>query len=612
MFSTLLRSYKERSAEETIDKIRGILETHGLSPEEISTANPFHEVYSVILALPPGKGGFRTNGKGRNKEYCLASAYAEFVERLQNGAYASFSRTMQSQLYKEFGFFYDPREKFLTLQEFRELPDVVSDDLIRYTGLAKEEFIKAYFERLEFHKAPGLVAVPFHCSGSQKEVYLPLNLLLMTAGTNGMAAGNTYEEALYQAFCELMERWAAAQVFYHRLTPPTVPGEYLQQFAAECQIIDSIEKGGKYRVIVKDFSAGRGLPAVGVIIHDVQQGSYKLNVGCDTSFQVALSRSLTEVFQGIKNEVVLDKLLLKIPQEDPHYFTNDDEASLDLRYEVFSQFTQDGSGVFPPSLFGTNPSYRFDASAFTSRGSYREEVASIIEFFHSLGSTVYVRDVSYLGFPSVYAYIPEISSLGKKNVPAAQPKPTYNLIELDKVQSRICRIKHNSPEDLLSLISSLRTLPAYCSVADLLGLILKPGSPWSRINVSFLLAQLWFKLGDLNAAAEAFRVFQHGCPEKPEYYQAMGKYMEILASGRTAAEARRELEAELGQTAAVQQVCDDLEDPEEFFKQMRLPECPDCSMCQLNADCLTKNRMELSRILYPAMKQAFPAQAKSA
>jgi ribosomal protein S12 methylthiotransferase accessory factor len=612
MFSTLLRPYKERSAEETIGKIRGILESHGLLPEEISIANPFPEVYSTILALPSSKGGFSTNGKGRTKEYCLASAHAEFIERLQNGVYASFSRTIQSQLYQEFGYHYDPREKFLTLQEFRGLPEKISDDLIHYTGLAKEEFIQTYFERLDFHKAPGLVAVPFHSSLSQKEVYLPLNLLLMTVGTNGMAAGNSYEEALYQALCELMERWAAARVYYNRLTPPTVPSEYLQQFAAECQVIDNIEKGGKYRVIIKDFSAGIGLSAVGVILHNVSQGSYRLNIGCDTSFQVALSRCLTEVFQGFNNEEVLDKILLKIPQEDPPYFTNDDEANLQLRFEVFCKFTQNGSGVFPPSLFGADPSYRFDASACTPRGSYREEVARLIEFFHSLGYTVYVRDVSYLGFPSVFAYIPEISSFGKKNVSSTQPRLTYDLIERDKIESSIYQIRHSSPDDLLSLTSTLRTLPAYSSVADLLGLKLEADSPGSRINVSFLLAQLWLKLGNLDAAADAFRVFQLGCPDKTEYYQAVWKYLKIRASGRSVAEARRELEAELGQTTAVQQACDDLENPEEFFKQMPSPQCPCCSGCQLNADCLTKKLMGISRILYPVMKTALLAKAESA
>lgn len=611
MFYNLSRPYKERSAKETIDKIHGILETHGLLPEEISTANPFPEVYSTILALPPSKGGFSTNGKGRTKEYCLASAYAEFIERIQNGVYTSLSRTMQSQLYREFGYYYDPQEKFLTLQEFHELPEAVSDDLIHYTGAAKDKFIQAYFDRLEFHKASGLVAVPFSCSRSHKEVYLPLNFLLMTVGTNGMAAGNSQEEAIYQALCELMERWAAARVYYNRLTPPAISREYLQQFSAECQIIDSIEKSGRYKVIVKDFSAGRGIPAIGVIIHNVQQDSYRLNVGCDTSFQVALSRALTEVFQGFRNEEVLDKSLLEIPKEFPQYFTSNDEISLELRFEVFCKFTQDGSGVFPPSLFGADSSYQFDASAFSPRGSCREEVEGIMDFFHSLGCTVYIRDVSYLGFPSVFVYIPEISSFGKKNVPASQPTPTYDLIEWDRIESRICQISHNSSEDILDLITILRTLPAYSLITDLLGIKLQAGCFGSLINISFLLALLWFKQGNLNSAAETFRVFQQSCPDEPEYYQVVGKYLEIRASGRTDDETRRELEAELGRTVAVQQACDDLENPDKFYKQMPLPKCPNCSECQLSTDCQTKNLMGVSRILYPAMKETLRTQPES-
>lgn len=608
MFTTLSRPYKERSTKETLDKIRSTLEMHGLLPEEISTANPFPEVHSLILALPPSKGGFSTNGKGRTKAYCLASAHAEFMERLQNGVYASFSRTLQSQFYPEFGFYYDPREKFLTLEEFRKLPEAVSDDLIRYTGQAKEQFIQAYFKRLEFHKVPGIVAVPFHCSRSQTEEYLPLNLLLMMIATNGMAAGNSYEEAVYQALCELMERWASARIFYNRLTPPTIPSAYLQQFTEECQVISKIEESGKYRIIVKDFSAGIGLPAVGIILHNVQENTYRQNIGCDTSFQVALSRCLTELFQGIGNEEVLDNLLLKIPQEEPEYFTNDDEASLDLRYEVFTRYTQDGSGVFPPSLFGADPSYTFNTAPFTPKASYREEVESLVEFFHSLGSTVYIRDVSYLGFPSVFVYIPEISSLGKKNAPATLLKPTYDLIEIDKIESKIFQINNCPPEDLLNLASSLRTLPAYALVKDLFDIQLEEGSPGSRINVSFLLSQLWFKLGELNSAAEAFLVFEAGAQDEEEYYQAMGKYLDLLASGRTDVEARAEIEAELGQTAAVQQACDDLENHEEYFKQLPLPKCPNCSKCQLNSNCVTKNLLKITRILYPVMKKALLAR----
>jgi ribosomal protein S12 methylthiotransferase accessory factor len=607
MFSSLPRVYKERSTKETISKIHGILEAHGLSPEVISTANPFPEVYSCVLALPPSKGGYSTNGKGRTKEYCLASAYAEFIERIQNGLYATFSRTMQSQLYREFGFYYDPRERFMTAEEFRELPEAVSEDLIRYSGLAKEDFIRSYFERLDSHKMPGLVAVPFHCSKSQKEVYLPLNFLLTAVGSNGMAAGNSYDEARYQALCELMERWAGARVYYNRLTPPTVPDEYLQQFAAERQMIDEIEKSGKYRVDVKDFSAGLGLPAVGLILHNVAQGTYRLNVGCDTSFQVALSRALTEVFQGFKDEERLDLALLKIPQEEPEYFVKDDELSLAMRFGVFCKFTQNGSGTFPPSLFGANPSYPFGGSAFKPRGSYREEVESITEFFHSHGYQVYTRDVSYLGFSSVFVYIPEVSNYGSKNVPATRSIPSFKLLEWDKIESMICRMRHNSPDDLFSLTSVLRKLPAYDLLISFMGLKMQDGSPLSQTNISYLLAHLWLRLGNLNAAAEAFQVFQYGGSDRQEYYQAVAKYLKIKASGQSDDEIPKEMEAELGRTDAVQQACDDLKNPEEFFKRMRLPECPNCSECQLSSTCKTKLGMDLSRILYPAMKRAWSA-----
>jgi hypothetical protein len=41
------------------------------------------------------------------------------------------------------------------------------------------------------------------------------------------------------------------------MTPPTVPKEFLAQFPGESAIIQDIERDGRYKVIVKDFSAGR-------------------------------------------------------------------------------------------------------------------------------------------------------------------------------------------------------------------------------------------------------------------------------------------------------------------------------------------------------------------
>lgn len=47
--------------------------------------HPYPEIYSLRLECMKEDGGFGTNGKGRNQYYALASAYAEFIERIQNG-----------------------------------------------------------------------------------------------------------------------------------------------------------------------------------------------------------------------------------------------------------------------------------------------------------------------------------------------------------------------------------------------------------------------------------------------------------------------------------------------------------------------------------------------
>ncbi len=46
-------------------------------------------------------------------------------------------------------------------------------------------------------------------------------------------------------------------------------------------------------------SAGKRIPALGIIVRNKEAGTYRLNVGADTCFQVALSRCLTEVYQGM-------------------------------------------------------------------------------------------------------------------------------------------------------------------------------------------------------------------------------------------------------------------------------------------------------------------------
>ena len=217
------RPYKERDPVETIETIRRILAHLGLSPEPYRVANPYPALHSVGLRLPASQGSFCSNGKGRSNEYCMASGHAEFMERLQNGLFARFPRMIAASFRERYGFYYAPDEQYLTEEQLLALPGDAMTDLVRYGVAGRKTFVRRYAARARTNGAPGVVAVPFYDTGRRDVVYLPLNLLLQTTGSNGMAAGNTLPEAIYQGCCELLERWAAAEVFYERWTPPTVP-----------------------------------------------------------------------------------------------------------------------------------------------------------------------------------------------------------------------------------------------------------------------------------------------------------------------------------------------------------------------------------------------------
>ncbi len=598
---TLSRPYKESNATNTINKIRNILGTLDLMPKETFHANPYPEIFSVRLELEEDKGSFGTNGKGRNNDYSLASGYAEFLERMQNGLYAVFSRTMISKLKEKYGFYYTPDETYLSKEEFLELPERIISDIIRHTGETKMEFIDSYFSRLNENNLAGAIAVPFYDTKNNKEVFLPLNLLLLTIGSNGMAAGNTKAEAIFQAICELTERWGASEIFYNQMTPPTVPDEFLKQFQDECKVIENIEKSGKYKVTIKDFSANKRIPSVGIIVENVKLHKYRLNVGSDTSFQVALSRCLTEVFQGTEDEEKFENTLLDIPKEVAPYFKNDDKNSLYQRYVVFGKFTKDGKGIFPKSLFDAEPSYPFDPAVFTTQDSYEEEVRSIISNFHKNGYDVYIRDVSFLGFPSVFVYIPEISALGRKTTAISTKNMTFNIIELDKIEPLIFDFENCSDKDLYRIADTLKNFDTNSTLPGLFNIKIKPKSPWSTFNTSFFLAQIWYKLGDIDKCMGNFKRFMEKRKDDNKYYGTVVSCLNLMAEGLSEEIIKEKIKEDGFDAELVDEVINDLSNPSDIFKYTILPKCPNCSECGLNKDCLTKSKMVIADKLYPVM-----------
>ncbi len=599
------RLYKEDTPIGTITKIRNILSRLSILPYERCWYNPYSEIYSVRLECMEEDGGFGTNGKGRNRYYALASAYAEFIERIQNGyviGINSINRFFLKKIKDQTGFYFYPDEKIISKDEFECLPKEYLNDLFR--DISKEDRkkeIEFYFRKLQKNGQSGVIGVPFFDIKNKKITYLPYNLTLSLSGSNGMAAGNTPAEGIFQALCELIERYASTTIYYNRLTPPTIPTSFLKKYPKEFAIIEEIKVNG-YEVIVKDFSCGKSLPAIGVIILDKAKQKYRLNVGAETSFQIALSRALTEIYQGLDDKESFNKLLLDIPQEEHSYFFDDSKEGLFLRSVEIRKFIVNGEGVFPKALFDEKSSYNFSPEIFVSQNSYEQEVKVLIEKFIDLNHEVYIRDVSYLGFPSFYVYIPHISLFGRKTY--LDDSNTKTLIEnvlqdsIEDVFFPTSSLLQNKEriKDLLNIIAPNRS-DEYQNIKmqEFLRLDFNKDSYWTEIPINFFLTMFCFIVEEFSNAKMYLKSFMKETNnESDSYYLSILRYFECLIENLPS---NRILDI------VPQEVISSFSSVENMFSDIELPNCPNCKECKLSNSCKTKPNFILAMRIAQKMKE---------
>ena len=79
------RRYKETTPDKTVKRIKEILKKHKIEIEENWGKKSKVGTYSLRVCIKGTNIG--QNGKGMTKEYAMASGYAEFLERYQNGMY---------------------------------------------------------------------------------------------------------------------------------------------------------------------------------------------------------------------------------------------------------------------------------------------------------------------------------------------------------------------------------------------------------------------------------------------------------------------------------------------------------------------------------------------
>lgn len=580
LFSQLNRSYKESLPEETIDKIFRIFDNLGINISKEMWSQFTESIYSVrIESYNPF---FGTNGKGRNKLYALASAYAEYMERLQNGILILESplRKFHLQRIKQMtGYYFFADEINMTYEDFLQLPPNIIKELMHFTSDIDKNAVEKYFHQKKMNENE-VSAVPFYDVIDNKVIYLPIRLLVSLTGSTGMAAGNTLEEAIYQAMCEILERYASSCVYFNRLTPPSIPKTFIEQYPDEYEIIQNIEKQG-VKIEVKDFSCGKQIPAVGVIAFNRNRDKYRLNVGCDTSFQVALSRALTEIQQGCSSLDDWESFFLPIPQSEHIYFMEENEDATFNRISQFEKFIVNSSGVFPFSLFGSSYSYQFDESIYKTQNSYHQEVVKLLEVFTRIGSRLYIRNVSFLGFPTVYIYASNnLSCVSRKNISLNEYDYSSNL-NFSCIDDFLEKGKNFLSVDFMKNLSSIFSLNiddlSILPVGEVFRLKFEGDYYLNYLPLAYLFALNEYHNKNYIESLKFFDIFLE------ELHIVDNNYFHQL---RMCIKSRIDGKQEGVDTEVMKELEND-----DIFSNIDLPKCPDCNSCPVRNYCVTNRNV---------------------
>lgn len=382
--------YKDSSPLATVERIKGILASLGLEVKERWFESGVPYCYSNKISIPGTT--FGTIGKGLSREFAIASAYGEMIERLQ------------------VGFIYGPTslkdgDYAIDSTEHQMYPasELLSRDRIWYERLAQtlceSTGIQTTPEQIlaNYTTPSGMVNVtPFFDLVTKQKAFFPTVLRKRLYGSNGCAAGNTPEEALVQAISEIVERHHKIKIISEGTGMTEIPDEVLSQYKVSYEIIQFVRNNG-YKLAIKDASLGTGFPVVCACIIDKKTGRYHTHFGAHPVMEIALERSLTESFQGRSIGAITTNENFS-PKSDVKFSINAFYAEL-----------RRSSGDKLPSFFVDEGQHPFDPNMGVHTCDNKEILRYCVEFFGSMGHPLLVRDYSGLGFPTYQVIVPGYS-----------------------------------------------------------------------------------------------------------------------------------------------------------------------------------------------------------
>ena len=483
------RRYKEVLPEKTVEKLKGLLKQLGIEVEEKWIDASSVGTYSLRVCVKGTNIG--QNGKGMTKEFAMASGYAEFFERFQNGMF----RFRLEKPTKELPFTYAPDERTLSVEKLMNKENSFLDNIVEANGHGKdtkEEQIKYIKHVLNqdtiLVEKEDYLSLPYYSVKNSNITYVPERLFSYTCNSNGMCAGNSKEEVLIEGLSEIFERYAGIEIFKRKLTLPEIPESYIDKFPKVKQMVEKLKKNEKYYFRLVDCSFGGKYPVAGLYIIDKNTGKFGFKLGAHPDYGIAMERCFTEASQGRDIYEYAETCLFD-------FYDGEDSKN-----RSFTEFIYGDFSAVPYQILGKKLDYEFTEMPDVSNLDNKEILRRMVKTILDEGKDILIRNVTSLGFPAFRIIVPGMSEI------SFDPTAKYFNIfaTLQQLFSDFRKITKDNIKEVIKLMEIVVNEIGYTQLALLLSLKEDVLLPCASIGSEgkYLLGILYIMDGQYDKAAK--------------------------------------------------------------------------------------------------------------
>lgn len=258
----------------------------------------------------------------------------------------------------------------------------------------------------------------------------------------------------------------------------------------------------------------------------------------------------------------------------------------------FNNILRSGDGVYPNEFFLPGESYSSSLSISLKPLTNKEAFKKLLNVLHNYTrSRIYVRDVSFLGFPSYQVIVPEMFSR------------KYSLYEIElmkewrSVAPLIVNMDKRKRSELKLLRNYLEKLtennPNILYISALTWLPFKVDSQWATVDAAMLLSILNVALYEYEKSIEALEMFMKRINKRVNgdkshvlrYFLAMRDYLVLKGRYNYHTDSTEKTLKKFYPPEIIKNLIQNMEGPHGAFGDLKIPKCYKCDECDLRREC---------------------------